>query len=278
MRNTEQAINIKATIWTTLVHVLLFLLFIYWRYSVPAPPTLEELGMEVNLGNAEDGSGLDQPQVVNGAAADGLAVNYESASAEQAEAKDLLQSDDPDAPAIASPNANSLNNEETRRTSRINDRQSAEPDASRAQPTRPRYVYNGGTGAGGNNAAVNASGSSEGNTTGSGDRGVPGGTPGASNYAGSPGSGTGGISHTLAGRDISPKQFVAEFNQGGKVVVRVTVDREGRIIAKSIKSSPNSTLSAIALQKLSEARFTRNPDAAPEQIGDITFVFKTRSQ
>ncbi|RYZ27210.1 MAG: TonB family protein, partial [Sphingobacteriales bacterium] len=113
-------------------------------------------------------------------------------------------------------------------------------------------------------------------TTGNGDRGVPGGTPGSSNYTGSPGNGTGGISHTLSGRDISPRQFSAEFTEGGRVVVRVKVDREGSIISKTVKSSPSRKLSDIALQKLAQAKFTRNPDAAPEQIGDITFVFKTR--
>ena len=88
----------------------------------------------------------------------------------------------------------------------------------------------------------------------------------------------GGISHNLNGRDISPKQFVAEFNEGGKVVVRVKVNRDGNILSKSIIKSSNPSLNRVALQKLNDAKFSKNPDAPPEQIGDVTFVFKTRSQ
>ena len=138
-------------------------------------------------------------------------------------------------------------------------------------------MYDGANGRGGNSATSNQPGTSEGNTTGDGDRGVPGGTPGASNYTGSPGPGTGGISHTLSGRDITPKRFSAEFNEGGKVVIRIKVDRNGNIISKTVRSSPSSTLTKIALQKLSQAKFSASPNAAPEQFGDITIVFKTRS-
>ena len=61
------------------------------------------------------------------------------------------------------------------------------------------------------------------------------------------------------------------------MVIKVTVDRDGNIIDKRIKSSPNRTLSNIALQKLSQAKFSPNKDAAPQQFGEITIVFKSRS-
>jgi TonB family protein len=191
----------------------------------------------------------------------------------------MMTSDDPDAPTIAPIKSTTENRNNLRTDNNNRSRTSNNSDANSTQQVQhPRYVYSGGNGPGGNNAIANHPGTSEGNTTGTGDRGVPGGTPGAANYTGSPGNGTGGISHTLSGRDISPKQFVAEFNEGGKVVVRVKVDRNGNIISKNIKSSPNRALSNIALQKLSQAKFSANPDAAPEQIGDVTFVFKTRAQ
>lgn len=280
MTATEQSTNIKATAWTIGVHVLLFLFFIWIGYSVPVTPPAEELGMEVNLGTSEDGSGTDQPLDVNAPAEANVSTAYRANASDNSQSRELMESEDPEAPAVTPPvktenpvRHNTANNQNTRSTN--TQRQSS---TTATQPQRPRYVYSGSTGMGGNNAVANHPGTSEGNTSGTGDRGVPGGTPGATNYTGSPGNGTGGISHTLSGRDISPKQFVAEFNEGGRVVVRVKVDRDGNIVSKTVRSSPNKRLSDIALQKLAQAKFSKSPDAAPEQIGDITFLFKTRSQ
>ena len=52
--------------------------------------------------------------------------------------------------------------------------------------------------------------------------------PGAANYAtsGCLVMAPGGIGHNLSGRDIYPKQFEAEFNESGKVVIHVTVDKK----------------------------------------------------
>ncbi|RYZ56120.1 MAG: TonB family protein [Sphingobacteriales bacterium] len=279
MNKTDQPLNIKAAAWTISIHILLLLIFMLFRYSLPAATVTEELGMEVNLGTSDEGSGTDQPMSTDNPSAGQMEATYQSTAAEQSEARNMMTSDDPDAPAVAPVNASSrTSNSNSRTTVNPHRSTSQQPNANSNQRQQPRYVYQGGTGAGGNSAVNNVPGSSEGNTTGTGDRGVPGGTPGSSNYTGSPGNGTGGISHTLSGRDISPRQFVAEFSEGGKVVVRVKVDRDGNIISRTIKSSSNRKLNDIALQKLSQAKFSRKPDAAPEQIGDISFIFKTRKQ
>ena len=275
---TEQRINIKATAWTVGVHVLLLLLFAWISYSIPSPAPIEELGMEVNLGTSDDGSGTDQPMAVDAPSSIAVAARPRAFAQQNMASREMMTSDDPDAPAVAPVNRNTSttrNSNQATDTRRPNSQQTN--NTATARPQQPRYVYQGSTGPGGNNAATNQPGTSEGNTTGNGDRGVPGGTPGASNYTGSPGNGTGGINHTLSGRNISPRQFVAEFNEGGKVVIKVTVDRDGNIIDKRIKSSPNRTLSNIALQKLSQAKFSPNKDAAPQQFGEIIIVFKSRS-
>jgi TonB family protein len=279
MTTAERPIDIRATAWTVGVHILLFLLLMWISYSVPTSAPVEELGMEVNLGTSDNGSGTDQPMAVDAPSEANLAASSKAAAQEQSDARELMQSDDPDAPAVAPVTTtkptvrhNTVANTESR--SRNTQRDATD---NNTRPQQPRYVYQGSTGPGGNNAVTNRPGTSEGNTTGNGDRGVPGGTPGAANYTGSPGNGTGGISHSLSGRDISPRQFSAEFNEGGKVVIRVTVDRDGNIVDKKVKSSPSKTLSNIALQKLSQAKFSPNKDAAPQQFGEITIVFKARS-
>ena len=274
---TEQPYNGRAIGWTVGVHALLLLLFFFFKYSLPTQETpIAELGMEVNLGTSDDGSGDDQPMSVEDPAPNTPSSAYRSVAQQSSESNEMETSDEADAPAINNPNPNRNTNRNNRRVTTPTRNNQNAADNNTARPRQPRYVYNGATGTGGNRASENHPGTSEGNTTGNGDRGVPGGTPGADNYTGSPGPGTGGIGHNLSGRNINPRQFSAEFREGGKVVVRVTVNRAGQIVSKTIKTSPSAQLSQIAMQKLSQARFDAKPDAAPEQIGEVTFNFKAR--
>jgi outer membrane biosynthesis protein TonB len=285
MTATEQPINIKASAWTIGVHIVLLLLLIFIKYSVPVvtQPT-PEMGMEVNLGTDENGSGNDQPMLVDEPAPAKTSVSYKLASHENNEPKDILKTEEPDAPAVApvatvSKTPKHIIEKQTHKTTPKKVELPAENTAkANTVPQRPRYVYNGSTGKGGNSATTNMPGKSEGNTFGNGDRGVPSGTPGAANYTGTPGKGTGGISHTLSGRSIvafpSPD---ADFREGGRVVIRVTVSKAGVIVNKQIVSASNAELRTIALRKVEKIRFNKSDDAPEEQFGNITFVFKTRS-
>jgi len=277
----DNNVRMKAWGWTIGIHAILLLLLFLIKYTVPTVMPAEELGMEVNLGTDENGSGDDQPMDMEDPAATASIHNSNRAPSASSSEKELMESNDKDAPVIKRTTATTHNarqhNTNSTTATNTNNATTVNTQQTTQQVQKPRYVYDGANGRGGNSATSNHAGTSEGNTTGNGDRGVPGGTPGAANYEGSPGNGTGGISHTLSGREISPKRFSAEFNEGGKVVIRIKVDRNGAIISKSIKSSPSAALSRIALQKLSEAKFNASPNAAPEQFGEITIVFKTRS-
>jgi TonB family protein len=271
----EGTIRAKAAGWAVGIHILLLLLFMLIRYATPPMVPLEELGMEVNLGTDFDGSGADQPMAVAAPAAETQAQHSRSVASPAEGMQDLERTDDPDAPEIGPAQSTAPK----RNTSAIeNNRRGREQQRvdQRSQQQRPRYVYSGSSGAGGNNAATEHPGSSEGNTSGQGDRGVPGGTPGAANYEGSPGNGTGGISHSLTGRTISPDRFEAEFREGGKVVVKVTVDREGNIVSATVKSTPNEELGRIALQKIRQARFSRSTSPEPQAFGEVSIIFKAR--
>jgi TonB family protein len=268
----------RPLIITVGLHALLLLVLILWRYTLPTPAvSLPDMGMEVNLGTSADGSGTDQPLNMEDPAPS-VSESRNNAGSQSA-ANDFESSNEDDAPSIASsptrrPTTNPANQDERRRPTPVtnNAPASSKPQAAR----RPTYVYEGATGQGGNGATANVAGTSEGNTTGSGDRGVPYGTPGASNYTGTPGSGTGGIAFNLSGRNIiAYPAREARFRQGGKVTVRVTVNRAGEIVNKQVVSSSNSELSPIALQKLAQVRFNHSETAPAEQFGTITFVFKT---
>lgn len=273
-------VNTRALAWTVGVHILLLLLFFLWKYTVPVVVQQPEMGMEVNLGTSDNGSGTDQPMSVEDPSADQPTVTYRHAAHASSAAKDILQSNDADAPTINAANATKDNNrsnlQEDKNRHKANDEQANDNHTHRQE--HARYVFAGGTGKGGNSAAQTMSGTSEGIGTGPGDMGVPGGTPGATNYKGSPGNGTGGISHTLGGRNIvAYPSRDASFREGGTVVIRVTVNRNGDIVSKQIISASSAELRSLAMQKVAHVRFNKSDSAPEEQFGNITFVFKTRS-
>ncbi len=278
---TQQPFNVKAAGWTAVVHALLLLLFFFITYQPPAIEPVEELGIEVNLGTSADGYGTDQPMAVEAPAPNNEAASSSNSAANTDLPANMVESTEPDAPEVnTSPVKKTVNiNKTTPENSNRNRNRNERPANNSTATPQPkaRYVYGGSTGTGGNNAATNAKGGNEGNTSGSGDRGVPGGTPGAPNYSGTPGKG-GGISHNINGRSIvayPPPE--AEFKEGGRVTVRITVNRQGQITDKRVVSSSNAQIREIALKKVSSIRFNKSESAPEEQFGNITFVFKTRS-
>lgn len=272
----QEPINIKAAIWTVVIHLILLLLLLFITYKPPQIENIDEMGIEVNLGTSFDGSGIDQPMSVGEPVPDNAADASVSTASSTDIPTEIVESNDPDAPAI--------NTTETKKTGNSNHPANSNTSNSNDRPAnnnkpqqKARYVYGGSSGTGGNNAGTDVDGSSEGNTNGNGDRGVPGGTPGADNYDGTPGNGN-GISHNISGRSIvafPPKD--AEFKEGGKVTVHITVNRAGIITGKRIVSASSPQLREIALKKVNSIRFNKSNTAPEEQFGNITFVFKTRS-
>lgn len=268
----------KPLIVTVAVHAILLLLLFLWRFSVPQPAVqYPEMGMEVNLGTSTDGMGDDQPMNVEDPAPHSAATAHAAQAHEPDESPEIVRSTREDAPSVAMTRPGRRPARETQPQERRAAQQRATGTTSPAPQPQARYVYPGATGTGGNGAQTNVSGTGEGISGKPGDQGVPRGTPGATNYSGVPGSGTGGMTHSLDGRNIvafPPKE--AAFREGGKVVIRVTVNREGMIVSRSVKKSTNTELNPIALRKLQQVRFNKSMSAPAEQFGDITFVFRPR--
>jgi len=275
----QPTVNPKALGWTLGIHALLLLIFIFWRYQLPANPApLEEMGMEVNIGTSADGFGDAQPLELGDPAPPDISSFAAQAASSQMEAGFEADGDEV---VHATPVASRDRRQENRQQ-QVNRKPSAatatRTNATESRPQQPKHVFAGFNGTGGNKASQQMAGGSEGNTQGAGDRGVPGGTPGASNYEGTPGRGGGaGLSWSVGDRrvvDFPSKE--AEFREGGKVVMRVTVNQEGEIIRSSIKSTSSGALTAIAQQKLKKVRFNKNHNAPPEQFGEVVFDFKAR--
>ena len=264
--------NLTALSVTIGLHLLVLLLLLIWKYTPPIHIPIQEegievsLGEEVNLGTGDEGMGNDQPEEP------GVPASAAAATMPEQQTEDGVQTDDnaeADAPEVApKPKPKTAKPAPTPTP--------ATPTPTPA-PRTAKYTFDGADGPGGNGAQNTRPGSGEGITGKPGDQGRPGGTPGAPNYTGNPGPGTGGIGHNLSNRKIvafPPKE--AEFRTGGKVVVRVTVNRAGNIVASRIISAPNNELRNIALQKVRGGRFTKSDDAPVEQFGDITINFKSR--
>jgi outer membrane biosynthesis protein TonB len=276
----EQQKNTKALIWTVAVHALLLLVFLLSKYTLPAQAPVEDLGLEVNLGTSENGFGTDQPEDPEDPAAANASVAVNASSSSSSNDREVHTSDDADAPAVHV-NRTTPDKKPTPRpvtptpNRRVNTNNTNTVAKTNTPAQSPRYVYPGATGKGGNSAQNNHPGGNEGIGQGNGDMGVPGGTPGASNYAGVPGGGGTSIGHSISGRNIvSRPDPKAEFREGGKVVIRVTVNRDGAITDSRIVSAANATIRALALKKLQSVRFNKSTTAPAEQFGNITFNFK----
>jgi outer membrane biosynthesis protein TonB len=274
----EQQKNTKALSITVGVHVLLLLLFLLFKYNLPAQLPVEELGMEVNLGTSENGYGTEQPEMKGDPAPQAAIAVNRQAIRQVSPFKNVHTTDDEQAPAIAEHRAHTDKNrahpnQSTRpnRNAAVQNR-TASNEVIRKAAEKPKFLYPGSTGTGGNGADRDQAGGNEGIGTGNGDMGVPGGTPGASNYAGVPGSGN--MSYSLNNRKlVSKPDPKAAYREGGTVKINVTVNREGDIIRYSVASATNAAIRAIAIQKLKKVRFNKAPNAKPEEFGSISFNF-----
>jgi outer membrane biosynthesis protein TonB len=279
--NFEQKKNTKAIIWTVGIHVLLLLLFLMCKYTMPVQAKTEDLGMEVNLGTSDNGSGTDQPEQMDDPAAANAAVATNAAAASSNNDKEINTTEDDAAPVVdvrkPKPNTKPSPKQPVTESNKKGIVQNNTAAAKKAPAQSPRYVYTGSTGKGGNGAQQNKPGTSEGIGTGNGDMGVPHGTPGASNYTGTPGAG-GGSSMSVSITDrslVSRPDPKAEFREGGQVVIRVTVNRDGAITSSRVMSAANATIRGLALQKMASVRFNKSASAPVEERCNITFDFRT---
>lgn len=85
-----------------------------------------------------------------------------------------------------------------------------------------------------------------------------------------------GIRHSVHGRNIvsHPKLNEVELKEGGKVIIRVTVDRDGVIADSGVLSATNTTIRELALKQLQSIRFNKFETAPEAQFGVVTFQFK----
>jgi outer membrane biosynthesis protein TonB len=286
--NFETQKNVKALGITigicTLLALLLFL--VSWTLPVVPPPVVDE-GIEVNLGNSDQGLG-DIAPAIPGEPSQETATDINppptSAAAAAEETKPVEENNDADATPINTPVKPSPKpkpkHTETAVTPKKTPQKVVNPTPA---PPKPKAVYAGGknTGTGGNNADSYNGVRNQGIAGGKGDQGKPNGNPNSDSYTGNGGSGKSGISirSGLTGRRFSRlPSFEDDFNENAKVAVDITVNQAGTVTSATINprgtTTTNSNIRNIARQKALQLKL--NAGTSEQQTGTIVFDFKLK--
>jgi colicin import membrane protein len=276
----------KGLTGTLLIHGLLVLVLVLFGFMYT--PTPKEEGLLINFGTEEQGSGIIEPTVNLTQPEQAQSESAPSVAAEK-EQEEILTQKFEEAPAVKTPKTTTPKVEKTpeqieaerirqaeleRQRQADLERQRKEEEQRKIQDINNR-VKN--AFASGKNTLENTA-TGEGETAGEGNQGKPQGAADATLHADGGGTGTEGISYDIAGR--SPQYLPKpEYNsqKEGKVVVEITVDRNGNVTqaVPGVKGSNtlDEYLLSVAKKAAEAAKFDKKPEAPAFQKGTITYYF-----
>ncbi len=276
------------TLTTLLLSAVLLLLF-YIGLTYLDPPI--ENGIAVNFGTMDFGSGPVQPkekvrsepkQVESQPVEQVQPAEPQEAVTEEAPVEKVLTSNDEESIKIkqqleAKRKADKAAEKAKAEAERIaREKREAEERQRQEQEAKKKNI----------DALIGGIGQSDGTTTGSegndntpGDKGQPDGDPYATTYYGAPGSGTGTGGYGLNGRSLVDSGKVRqECNEEGRVVVRITVDRSGKVIKAEpgVKGTTNNApcLLEPARKTAFMHKWNLDSNAPAQQIGFVVVNFK----
>jgi len=277
----------KGIVGTTIIHVIVLVLLFILGFSVPPPPEIEE-GLLVNFGTDEFGSGLVEPSpsAVQEEASPPPPENIPQDPSENA----LLTQDNEEAPEIkkTDPEAERKRQEKIEADRRLREQEEAErirkeqEEIERkrieAEQKRQADIMNRTKNALANSKNAGTKTTGEGDTGDTGNQGVQSGSVDSKVRGEGSGLGEKGISYDLQGRGfqlLPPPRY--DYQGEGRVVVEVSVDRNGRVI-QAIPGTKGSTtldeyLLKVAKEAALQARFDPKQDAPLIQKGTITYNF-----
>lgn len=285
--NFEARKNIKALSYTLAICATVFLLFFFISWTLPQlPPQPQDEGVEVNLGNSDQGMGDIAPMVPgepSEAKETEVAPTTPVSQPAPTEEDNKLDEDNaaeatpinPSKPKTK-PNPKSVTTPEVKKHT-----PKATLNTTPVKP-KPKAVYAGGKNAGnGGNGADSYNGvRNQGIAGGNGDQGKPNGNPNSDSYTGNGGTGNSGVSirSGLQGRRFRMPSFEDDFNENAKVAVDIKVTADGRVTSATINprgtTTTSSNIKSIAIRKAQQLKF--NNGSIAEQTGTIVFSFKLR--
>ena len=284
------------TLTTVLLSLLLILMF-YIGLTYLEPPI--ENGITVNFGAMEFGMGEQQPkekikaqvaepepveeeveEVIEEAAPEPQQEEVDQTS-EQPTEKVLTQESEESIRLRQQAEARRRADEAARKAKaeaerKERERRAAEEQARREQEAKKKELD---ALMGGLNESDGTASGSEGDDDIPGDKGREGGDPYATSYYGTPGSGSGGGGYGLNGRSlVSRGKVQQECNQEGRVVVRIVVDRSGKVVnaTPGVKGTTNNhpCLLAPAKETAFLHKWNFDNEAPSQQVGFVVVNFK----
>ncbi len=285
--NFESRKNIKALGYTLAICATVFLLFFFISWTLPQlPPQPQDEGVEVNLGNSDQGMGDIAPMVageLSEAKETEVAPTTPVSQPAPAEEDNKLEEDNAAEATPVNP---------SKPKTKSNPKSVTTPEVKKHTPKatlnttpvkpKPKAVYAGGKTAGnGGNGADSYNGvRNQGVAGGNGDQGKPNGNPNSDSYTGNGGTGNSGVSirSGLQGRRFTRlPSFQDDFNENAKVAVDIVVNSSGSVTSVAINprgtTTTNANIKNIARNKASQLKFN---SGSTDQTGTIVFTFKLR--
>jgi colicin import membrane protein len=256
---------------TIFFHSLLFFIFIYFKLNLTFPPPFpvvpEEMGMEVNFGNSQTGWGEEEPssggspEPENSAVAAAVPASSKPEKSVAKTQEEILTQQAEETARVEAQQKRIAEAKKVEEQKKIEaEKQRVEAEKKKKSDDISKMV---------GNAFGNGTSESQGINKGPGNQGDPNGTPGSPNYG--PGGGSGNIGFSLNGRKMVQRPVIIEKSQDqGKVVVKIIVDRNGKV-TKATAGERGTTATSAYLFRISEeaalkTKFDANP-ATEEQVG-----------
>jgi colicin import membrane protein len=277
----------RGIIGTAVIHLAVLGVLIVFGFSIPPQPKPEE-GILVNFGTDETGFGLIEPSPP--AVLEETSIPPASKAVKESDENPLLTQNNEDAPEVkkVDPEAEKKRLEkleaekirkaeiEAERIKKVQEETERKRIAEELQRQSEIMTRTKNALANSKNAGTNSTG--EGVAGGQGNQGVPTGSVDSKNRGEGSGLGDSGISYDLQGRGFQklplPKY---DYQEEGKVVVEVSVDRSGKVIQAVPGYKGSSTLDEYLLKVAKDAamaaQFAPKPDAPLVQKGTITYNF-----
>lgn len=262
MKYLETEEEKKSFVITSILFVIMFVLFFYLGLTSLDPPP--ENGIAINFGTTQFGSGDIQPTEAIQSAPKATAAKQAASSDDEILSQDIEE-------AVVMKKVKKAQPTKEIAKQEVKPKPKESPKPSKSTSDALSSLINGPKSDG------KAKGG-EGNDNVAGDKGSLNGDPYANSYYGS-GSGTGnGSGWGLNGRSISSRgKEVQKCNEFGTVVVQITVNRNGNVIAAKYTKGTTNTNPCLVEPALATARkykWQADSNAPETQIGFITVNFK----
>ena len=267
----------KSAIITALLMLLVVLLIFVVGLDYKDPP--DEYGVEVNFGYTDAGSGNNTTSTEQVKTEPEKQQEQQPEKQEETPVEEVKPQETPQEEEVITQDteeAPEVNNEPVKEITETTEdpvKEVKEPVKATPAPPKPdksttdalNNILNGPSNSGTSN-------SGDGDSNQQGNQGDINGNPYANSYYGG-GSGN-GSGYGLNGRKkLGVKKFPQDCNEEGKVVVKIFVNRTGKVIKTTIQQSDDPCLNAAAKKTAMSYKFDSAPNAPATQTGFVVVNF-----